>query len=134
MKKVLFLCVENSCRSQMAEGFTRTLAAGTIKAYSAGSHPAGEVNQQAIEVMRQEGIDISAQTSKGVNALLLRDFDFAVSLGCEDTCPFVPAEKHIRWQIDDPKGRDLTFFKKVRDDIKYQVEQLIHKAAIEDWT
>lgn len=132
MKKVLFVCVENSSRSQMAEGFTKVLSAGVIKAYSAGSHPSGEINERAIEVMREVGINISTHASKGFSKLLLRDFDYAVTLGCKDTCPFVPAEKHIHWQIEDPKGKDLTFFKKVRDDIKYNVEQLIYKVSQED--
>jgi arsenate reductase len=125
MKKVLFVCIENSCRSQMAEGFARHLAKGMLEPYSAGSRPSGKVNPDAIQVMQEDGVDITAQRSKGFDELAVKDLDMVITLGCNDVCPFVPSKKHIEWKIDDPKGKDLEFFRKVRDDIKEKVEKLI---------
>ncbi|MDD5655292.1 MAG: arsenate reductase ArsC [Candidatus Omnitrophota bacterium] len=125
MKKVLFVCVENSCRSQMAEGFARQYGGNVLEAYSAGSKPSGTVNPYAVKVMREAGIDISLQESKGFNELPAKEFDYVITLGCQDTCPFVPAVKHLEWQIEDPKGRDLDFFRSVRDNIKLKVQELI---------
>ena len=118
MKTVLFVCVENSCRSQMAEGIVRHFGKGILEAYSAGSKPSGIINPGALEVMREFGIDISKQKSKGFSDLPIKIFDYVITLGCKDICPFVPADKHIEWEIDDPKGKDLDFFRKVRDEIK----------------
>ncbi len=145
-KKILFVCVENSCRSQMAEGFANFFGEGLIDAYSAGSKPSGKVNPvrnipidakshrvsngvnpMAIKVMREEGIDISSANSKGFAQLPLRKFDYVISMGCKDTCPFVPANKHIEWNIEDPKDKNLDFFRKVRDDIKDKVKELIQE-------
>ena len=125
MKKVLFVCVENSCRSQMAEGFARNLGAGIIEAYSAGSRPSGKINPEAIRVMQELGIDISSQRSKGFDQLPVKEFDFVLTLGCQDACPFVPAKQHIDWNIEDPKNKDTDFFRKVRDDIADKVKELI---------
>lgn len=125
MKKVLFVCVENSCRSQMADGFARVLGKGKIESYSAGSRPSGKVNPVAVKVMREAGIDISGQRSKGFYDLGVKDFDYVITMGCKDTCPFVPAKKHIDWQIEDPKDKGEDFFRKTRDLIKEKVEQLI---------
>jgi len=125
MKKVLFVCVENSCRSQMAEGFARAFGKGIIEVYSAGSKPSGRINPLAIEVMCEVGIDISGNFSKGFNELPVKDFDYVVTLGCQDICPLFPADKHIKWQIDDPKGKNIEFFRKVRNDISFKVTELI---------
>lgn len=125
MKKILFVCVQNACRSQMALGFARQLGKGIVAAYSAGSRPSGAVNPLAIEVMNEIGIDISGESSKGFSALPVKDFDYAVTLGCQDTCPFVPADKHIQWQIEDPAGKDIAVFRRVRDEIKNKVAELL---------
>jgi arsenate reductase (thioredoxin) len=125
MKKILFVCVQNSCRSQMAEGFAKALGAGKIKAFSAGSKPSGRVNPDAVTVMAEEGIDIAAYVSKGFTDLNMKHFDTVVSMGCHDICPFVPADRHIEWAIEDPAGKDLTVFRKVRDEIKAKVVGLI---------
>jgi len=125
MKKVLFVCVENSCRSQMAEGFARDLGKGVIEAYSAGSRPSGKVNPEAVRVMQEAGIDISSQQSKGFDQLPVKEFDYVITLGCQDACPFVPAREHIDWNIEDPKDKDTDFFRKVRDDIADKVKELI---------
>ena len=124
MKKVLFVCVENSCRSQMAEGFARLFGKGIFEPYSAGSKPAGKVDPLAVEVMKEAGIDISSQKSKGFNDLSIKEFDMVITLGCGDVCPFVPAKEHIEWKIDDPKGKDIGFFRIAREQIKDHVNRL----------
>ncbi|MFA7294969.1 MAG: arsenate reductase ArsC [Candidatus Omnitrophota bacterium] len=127
MKKVLFVCVENSCRSQIAEGFAKALGGVKLESYSAGSKPSGKVNPDAIKVMREIGIDISAVKSKGFNDLTVKDFDYVITMGCKDICPFVPAKEHIDWEIEDPKGKGEEFFRKIRDLIKEKVESLIRE-------
>ena len=125
MKKVLFVCIENSCRSQMAEGFANQFGKEVVEAYSAGSKPSGEVDPKAIEVMKEAGIDISTQYSKGFYDLPTKELDYVISLGCQDTCPFFPAKKHIYWNIKDPEGKDIEFFRRTRDQIKKMVYNLI---------
>lgn len=125
MKKVLFVCVENSCRSQIAEGLARKLGEHIIDAYSAGSRPSGKVNPVAIEVMKEEGIDIAGHKSKGFADVPAKDIDYVVTMGCGDVCPFVPAKKHMDWRIEDPQGRPIEFFRKIRDDIRKYVEELV---------
>jgi glutathione/glutaredoxin type arsenate reductase len=125
MKKILFVCVENSCRSQMAEGFARVLGHGIVEVFSAGSNASGKVNADAIKVMAEVGIDISAHRSKGFNDLPFGRFDWVVTMGCGDICPFVPGEDRQDWQIRDPKGKGLEFFREVREDIRDKVEHII---------
>ena len=125
MKKVLFVCIENSCRSQMADGFAQVLGKGKIESYSAGSKPSGKVNPGAIKIMQEVGVDISEAVSKGFGDLGVEKFDYVITMGCQDTCPFIPAKEHIDWQIQDPKGKGEDFFRKTRDLIKEKVEQLI---------
>ena len=125
MKKILFVCIENSCRSQIAEGFAHKYGMGILEAYSAGSRPSGIINPQAIKVMKEIGIDISSYKSKGFGQLPTEEFDYVVTLGCKDVCPFVAAKEHIEWQIEDPKGKDEAFFRKVRDEIQDKVKNLI---------
>jgi protein-tyrosine-phosphatase len=126
MKKVLFVCVENSCRSQMAEGFARIIGKGVIEAYSAGSRPSGKVNPLAIEVMKEAGIDISMNKSKCFNDIKGIKFDYVVTLGCGDTCPFVSADKHIHWDIQDPKRKDIEFFRITRDETAKKITDLVN--------
>lgn len=128
-KRVLFVCVENSCRSQMAEGFAAHLGNNVLEVYSAGSKPSGKINPDAVKVMQEAGINISAQQSKGFNDLPLREFDYVITLGCQDTCPFIPAKNHIDWHIDDPKGKDIDFFRRVRDEIQGKVRILVEVLA-----
>lgn len=125
MKKVLFACVENACRSQMAEGFARHFGNGLIEAYSAGSRPSGKVDPYTIEIMAEAGVDISGARSKGFLDLPVKGFDYVITLGCQDTCPFVPAEEHRDWHIEDPKGKTRAVFQRVRDEIKQKVATLI---------
>ncbi|MFA5320978.1 MAG: arsenate reductase ArsC [Candidatus Omnitrophota bacterium] len=93
-KKVLFVCIENSCRSQMAEGFARRMGGDILEPYSAGSNPADEVSPSAVAVMAEAGIDISSQKPKGFAAFPAAEFDYLVGMGCSDTCPFFPAAGH----------------------------------------
>jgi arsenate reductase len=127
MKRVLFVCVENSCRSQMAEGLARKLGTGIVEAYSAGSRPSGIVNLQAVESMKEIGIDISLQRSKGFDVLLHKEFDVVVTLGCNDTCPLAPAGLHISWQIPDPKGKGPQAFCQARDLIEANLRALLRE-------
>ncbi len=125
MKRVLFVCVENSCRSQMAEGFARALARETIEPFSAGSQPSGIVNPKAVAAMKNAGIDISVQKSKGFDSLPENDWDAIVTMGCGDACPFLPAKMRIDWDLPEPKEMPEPEFNKVRDEIRSRVEKLI---------
>jgi arsenate reductase (thioredoxin) len=117
-KRVLFVCVENSCRSQMAEGLAKEFVQDKVAAYSAGSNPSGLVNPDAVAVMKEIGIDISNQKSKGFLDLPYQKFDYIITMGCKDVCPFYPAQEKIDWQITDPKGKGLDFFREIRNLIK----------------
>jgi len=123
-KRVLFLCVENSCRSQMAEAIFNSLAKNAV-AESAGIKPASKVDERAIEVMKEIGIDISNKKPK----LLSRDkeYDIIVTMGCMNGCPVTPKEKTIEWNIPDPKGKDIDEYRKVRDEIRKRIERLIEE-------
>ncbi len=126
MKEVLFVCVENSCRSQMAEAlFNRQVDPQQARGRSAGSRPGEAVNPAAVQIMKEKGLDISAKKPKGFSALDKEHFDYVITLGCRDVCPFVPAEKHVEWQIPDPKGKDLDFFREVCRMIEDKIEIFI---------
>ena len=128
-KRILFACVANSCRSQMAEALARFHGQGKIEAYSAGSNPSGQVNQLAVKVMKERGLDISGQQSKGFNKLPVDNFDIVVLMGCGEQCPFVPAKKWIEWEIPDPEGKSLAFFRKVREEIERKVVFLLQSIS-----
>ena len=125
--RILFVCVENSCRSQMAEGFADKYGGDKIEAFSAGSKPSGIVNPTAIEVMKKIGIDISKHISKGFETLPYNKYDYVVTMGCKDVCPYFPAKEKIDWQIADPKGKPFEEFKKTTDEIGSKVKELIER-------
>jgi protein-tyrosine-phosphatase len=125
MKRVLFLCVENSNRSQMAEAFARIHGGNGIDAYSAGSHPSGVVNPKAIEAMREVGYDLTQHHSKALGNLPNDTFDVAVTMGCGDECPTSRAIRHEDWQIPDPKHMAPEEFRAVRDLIETKVKELL---------
>lgn len=125
MNSILFVCVGNACRSQMAEGFARSHGPKDLVVYSAGSHPAGFVAREAIESMREKGIDISKHYSKGINDLPKLPFDYVVTMGCGDDCPLVPAKNRLDWEIPDPIGRSPEFFRSVRDDLEARIKKLL---------
>jgi glutathione/glutaredoxin type arsenate reductase len=130
MEKVLFVCVHNSCRSQMAEGFANHLGKDVLKAYSAGSAPSGLVDLTAIKVMKEAGIDIASQSSKGFSDLGAMEFDRVITMGCKDTCPIAPAKHHADWHIEDPKGKDIKLYRKIRDEIEYNVLKLVRELSL----
>jgi protein-tyrosine-phosphatase len=125
MKKVLFVCIENSCRSQIAEAFANIHSNRRVKAFSAGSKPAGKVNERAVVFMKEIGYDLSKHTSKSVDEFRNSEFDVLVTMGCGDECPFVPAKKRLDWQIPDPKNLPDEEFREIRDSIEQQVKKLI---------
>ena len=125
MNKVLFVCIENSCRSQMAEGFARMLGAGVVEAYSAGSRPSGKVNDKAIAAMRAIGYDLAAHDSKSLDEIPQIEYDCVITMGCGDACPFVRARRREDWGIPDPKHLDEKEFAEVRDLIRDKVLALV---------
>lgn len=127
--RLLFVCVENSCRSQMAEGFARTLGAGRIDAWSAGSRPSGTVNPRALAFMKERGIDLEIQASKGLDALPGVSWDAVVTMGCGDACPHLPARARIDWDLPDPKALPDEEFRRVRDRIEALVRDLVQEHA-----
>ena len=124
-KRVVFVCVENSNRSQMAEAFARIHGGDRIEAYSAGSRPSGRVNPKAVEAMREKGYDLTAHQSKSLNDLPNGDFDAAVTMGCGDECPNPRAKRRADWQIPDPKQMTPEQFREVRDLIETNVKKLL---------
>ena len=123
-KRVLFVCVENSCRSQMAEGFARHIAPDIIEAHSAGSRPSGIVNPKAIAAMNDVGVDISSHDSNGFDALPEVEWDAVVTMGCGDECPLIAAKSRIDWDLPDPAKMPPEEFNSVRDEIRRRVEKL----------
>jgi arsenate reductase len=127
--RIAFICVENSCRSQMAEGWARALGGAAVEAYSAGSRPSGVVNPRAIAFMAEAGIDISRSASKSLDELPPGEFDAAVTMGCGDACPMLRAARRIDWQVPDPKHLDDDQFRAVRDSIRDRVRALLAELA-----
>jgi len=126
MKKVLFVCIENSNRSQMSQAFAKIIGGDAIAAYSAGSNPSGIVNPKAIASMKELGYDLSVHDSKSLKEVeRFAPFDAVVTMGCGDTCPWMPAKKFIDWEIPDPKNMEPDDFRKVRDLIKEKVKDLL---------
>src|SRR5262245_59589670 len=123
--RLLFMCVENSCRSQMAEAFVRMHGGSKVEAFSAGSRPSGKVNLRAIEFMRELGYDLTAHQSKGLDDLPPGPFAAAITMGCGDACPNVPAAIHEDWGIPDPKELPADDFRRIRDQIGDKVKDLL---------
>lgn len=128
-KTALFVCVENSCRSQMAEGFARALGGDSVDAWSAGSRPSGKVNERAISFMKERGIDIEPHRSKALTDLPAVRWDCIVTMGCGDACPSLPARKRLDWNLPDPKNLPDDGFRKVRDDIEARVKDLLKELS-----
>jgi arsenate reductase len=125
VKKVVFVCVENSNRSQLAEAFARVHGAGKIEAFSAGSRPSGRVNPKAVEAMKEIGYDLTTHTSKGLDAFNGKEVEVAVTMGCGDECPLVRAKQRVDWNIPDPKEMSPVQFREVRNLIESKVKELI---------
>ncbi len=126
-KKLLFVCVENACRSQMAQGFAEAFGEGKIEVNSAGSRPSSHIDPLVIEVMKEKGIDLSARRPKSLDDLPPIEMDYLVTMGCEETCPAVSAKRMIEWEIPDPKGKGIDFFRTVRDVIEKKVRALLEE-------
>jgi arsenate reductase len=124
-KRFLFVCVENSNRSQMAEAFARIHGGAEIEAYSAGSCPSGVVNPKAIASMAELGYDLSKHRSKRLEEIQNVEYDFVATMGCGDACPFVRAKKRADWQIPDPKNLESDEFRKVRDLVEKEVKSAL---------
>ena len=125
MARILFVCVENSNRSQMAEAFARLHGAGRVEAFSAGSRPSGRINPKAIEAMKEREYDLTTHRSKGLDDFNGQEFDAAVTMGCGDECPLVRAKRREDWQIPDPKELPPERFREVRDLIERRVIELL---------
>lgn len=131
--KVLFVCVENAGRSQMAEGFARRLGKDHIEAWSAGSKPSGKINPTAVQVMKEHGIDISGHRSKGLSELPTRQWDYVVTMGCGDACPCVPSEARLDWEIPDPKDQSLDEVRRISLLIEDEVTILVRRAITDGY-
>lgn len=125
----LFVCIENACRSQMAEGLFNSLTDKAI-AKSVGTSPSASINPMALEVMKERSIDISSQEITKLTPELMGKAYRVITMGCIDNCPFTPAEKTIKWDIPDPKGKSKEFFIKVRDQIESNVKDLLKKEKL----
>lgn len=130
MKNILFVCVENSCRSQMAEAFGNMYGQEVIKPYSSGSSPSGIVNPKAIMAMREIGYDLSVHESKSLDEIPDIEYDLVVTMGCGDACPYVRTKTREDWAIPDPKHMEADEFAAIRDLICIKVRQLVEQFAI----
>ena len=126
---VLFVCVHNAGRSQMAAGYLRELGGDRVEVLSAGSEPKDQINPVAIEAMAEEGIDIAGNTPKILTVDAVKESDVVITMGCGDACPIFPGKRYEDWELDDPAGQQLEMVRGVRDDIKGRVEALLAEIA-----
>jgi protein-tyrosine-phosphatase len=126
---VLFVCVHNAGRSQMAAGYLRALAGDRVEVLSAGSEPKDEINPVAVAAMAEEGIDIAGNAPKVLTVDAVRESDVVITMGCGDACPIFPGKRYEDWELEDPAGKELETVRRVRDDIRSRVEALIAEIA-----
>jgi arsenate reductase (thioredoxin) len=126
---VLFVCVHNAGRSQMAAAFLTHLAGDRIEVRSAGSAPAGTLNPTVVEAMKEVGIDISDQTPKVLTTQAVQDSDVVITMGCGDACPVFPGKRYLDWDLDDPAGRGIEAVRRIRDQIEERIRTLIDELA-----
>jgi arsenate reductase len=122
--RVLFVCVHNAGRSQIAAGWLLHLAGDRVDVRSAGSQPAERINPLAVQAMKEVGIDITAEQPKLLTADAVRDCDVVITMGCGDSCPVFPGARYEDWELEDPAGKDIVVVRRVRDDIRNRVEAL----------
>ena len=122
---VLFVCIHNAGRSQMAAGFLQDLAGDRIEVRSAGSKPADQINPVAVEAMAELGIDITANTPKVLTSEAVQDSDVVITMGCGDACPYFPGKRYEDWVLDDPAGQGIEAVRPIRDEIRARIEALI---------
>lgn len=127
---ILFLCVHNAGRSQMAAGFARALGGDDVAVYSGGSEPAEHLNAAAVEAMAEVGIDIRRQVPQRWSDESVRAADVVVTMGCGDTCPVFPGKRYLDWELDDPAGRPLETVRAIRDDIRSRVVALLRELHV----
>ena len=125
MKTVLFVCVHNAGRSQMAAGFMQNLGKDKVNVLSAGSMPKDQINPVAVEVMKEVGIDISNNQPKILTTESVKESDVVITMGCGDACPIFPGKRYEDWQLEDPAGKDLETVRRIRDEIKSRIEVLL---------
>ncbi|NES17125.1 MULTISPECIES: arsenate reductase ArsC [Micromonospora] len=126
---VLFVCVHNAGRSQMAAGWLRHFAGDAVEVRSAGSEPADQINPAAVEAMREVGIDITDQTPKLLEYATAESSDVIITMGCGDACPVFPGKRYEDWKLEDPAGKGVEAVRPIRDDIRDRVQQLVHDLA-----
>lgn len=124
---VLFVCVHNAGRSQMAAGYMSTLSQGKVRVLSAGSAPKDSINPIAVEVMAEEGIDIANNQPKVLTTEAVQESDVVITMGCGDTCPFFPGKRYEDWVLDDPAGQSIEAVRVIRDEIKARVSALLEE-------
>jgi protein-tyrosine-phosphatase len=122
---ILFVCVHNAGRSQMAAGFMNAIGAGRVEVLSAGSAPKDSINPIAVQAMQEVGIDISSNVPKVLTPEAVQESDAVITMGCGDACPFYPGKRYEDWVLDDPAGQGIESVRVIRDDIKQRVEQLL---------
>ena len=129
LPRVLFVCVENSNRSQMAEALARMHGAGVVEAHSAGSRPSGAVNPRAVAAMRELGYDLTSHRSRALTDVPSGAYEYVVTMGCGDACPWIPAAHREDWALPDPREMPPDEFRKVRDEIGKRVKALVERVA-----
>ena len=125
MPEVLFVCVHNAGRSQMAAGLLHKLAGDSVTVRSAGSEPAEHLNPRVVEAMKEIGVDISAELPKPLTGNMVKAADVVITMGCGDACPIYPGKRYEDWQLDDPAGQDLEAVRRIRDEIDERVQRLV---------
>ncbi|MGH8103428.1 MAG: arsenate reductase ArsC [bacterium] len=123
--RILFVCIGNSCRSQMAEGWAKAMGGDRVEIYSAGSYPAGFVADGSTVVMQEVGISLADHHSKGLKDVPQGPYDAVVTMGCGDACPWIPANQRFDWNIEDPIGMPIEMYRETRDFIRGKVEELL---------
>jgi arsenate reductase len=123
--EVLFVCVQNAGRSQMAAALLQRKSEGRVRVISAGSEPADQLNPAVVEAMGEVGIDISAERPKGLEDEMVRESDVVITMGCGDACPIYPGKRYEDWELEDPAGKDLATVRAIRDEIERRVDELI---------
>jgi protein-tyrosine-phosphatase len=131
-RRILFVCVENANRSQMAEAFARMHGAGVLEPASAGSHPSGQVSPRAVAALAERGYDLSTHASKSLDEVGPGPWDYVVTMGCGDACPYVPSRAHFDWDLPDPRDLPPPEFNRVRDEIERRVLDLVATIRTED--
>jgi arsenate reductase len=128
--EVLFVCIHNAGRSQMAAGLLYQLAAGRVHVRSAGSEPASELNPTVVEAMREIGVDVTQEYPKPLTGAMVRAADVVITMGCGDACPIYPGKRYEDWELEDPAGKDLDTVRRIRDEIAGRIRALVGELTV----